>query len=273
MSASTTDKNEAPAGGRRRRAFGSRPPSTRAVRDAVLRGEIARVHRDNFGVYGVRKVWRTLNSEGVPVARCTVTRNMTVLGLAGAVRGKTKRTRVSADVGPRPLDRRTDQKKRPLAGASTTSSSPPWSGSTGSTTDDCTATAQTFHLPSSNRTTSVRSPAWKPSSRENRASTETGAVQCPEHAGHAHLQPIPGWVGAASVRVLRIAVQSRVGLGHDFAGCAVVDAQRRDPTRSESDSVLALLPGLGEPCRAWVRSPTGVNLRRGDRVRSICHST
>jgi len=83
----------------------TRPPSARAARDAVLRPEIARVHRDNFGVYGVRKVWRTLNREGVPVARCTVARNMTVLGLAGAVRGKTKRTTVSADVGPRPLDR------------------------------------------------------------------------------------------------------------------------------------------------------------------------
>ena len=83
----------------------TRPPSARAERDAALRPEIARVHRDNSGVYGVRKAWRTLNREGVPVARCTVARNMRVLGLAGAVRGKTKRTTVAADVGPRPLDR------------------------------------------------------------------------------------------------------------------------------------------------------------------------
>jgi putative transposase len=83
----------------------TRPPSARAARDAVLCQEIARLHRDNFGVYGVRKVWRTLNREGVPVARCTVARNMTALGLAGAVRGKKKRTTISADVGPRPLDR------------------------------------------------------------------------------------------------------------------------------------------------------------------------
>ncbi|MGE0308099.1 MAG: IS3 family transposase [Microbacteriaceae bacterium] len=60
----------------------TRPPSARTARDAVLRAEIARVHRDNFGVYGVRKVWRTLNREGVPVARCTVARNMTALGPA-----------------------------------------------------------------------------------------------------------------------------------------------------------------------------------------------
>jgi putative transposase len=83
----------------------SRPPSARARRDGLLREDIARVHRDNFGVYGVRKVWRALNREGVPVARCTVARNMAVLGLAGAVRGKTKRTTVAAETGPRPLDR------------------------------------------------------------------------------------------------------------------------------------------------------------------------
>ena len=83
----------------------TRPPSARAERDAVLREDIARVHRDNFGVYGVRKVWRALNREGVPVARCTVARSMAVLGLAGAVRGKVKRTTVAAETGPRPLDR------------------------------------------------------------------------------------------------------------------------------------------------------------------------
>lgn len=81
------------------------PPSARAQRDAVLRPEIARVHRYSFGVYGVRKVCRTLNREGIPVARCTVARNMSALRLAGAVRGKAKRTKVAADVGPRPLDR------------------------------------------------------------------------------------------------------------------------------------------------------------------------
>jgi len=54
----------------------TRPPSPRAQRDQALRGQISRVHRDNFGVYGVRKVWRTLNREGVAVARCTVARNM-----------------------------------------------------------------------------------------------------------------------------------------------------------------------------------------------------
>ena len=35
----------------------SRPPSAGEMRDETLKPEIRRVHRDNFGVYGVRKVW------------------------------------------------------------------------------------------------------------------------------------------------------------------------------------------------------------------------
>jgi hypothetical protein len=33
------------------------------------------VHTENYGVYGVRKVWLALNREGIPVARCTVLGN------------------------------------------------------------------------------------------------------------------------------------------------------------------------------------------------------
>ena len=50
----------------------TRPPSARAVRDAALRPEITRVHRANLGVYGVRKVWRQLNREGITVPRCRI---------------------------------------------------------------------------------------------------------------------------------------------------------------------------------------------------------
>ena len=52
----------------------SRPASARAVRDAKLKGEIARVHAEQFGVYGARKVWRQLHREGIVVARCTLER-------------------------------------------------------------------------------------------------------------------------------------------------------------------------------------------------------
>jgi HTH-like domain len=67
-----------------------RPPSARAVRDAELKELIARVHGENFGVYGVRKVWRELNRRGQRVARYTVERLMRGLGLEDAVRGGKK---------------------------------------------------------------------------------------------------------------------------------------------------------------------------------------
>ena len=42
-----------------------RAPSARAVRDEQLKVEISRVHSDNYGVYGARKVWLQLNREGI----------------------------------------------------------------------------------------------------------------------------------------------------------------------------------------------------------------
>jgi putative transposase len=69
-----------------------RPACARAVRDARLLVEIRRVHADNYGVYGARKVWRQLNRDGVTVARCTVERLMRRAGLTGAVRGARVRT-------------------------------------------------------------------------------------------------------------------------------------------------------------------------------------
>ena len=82
----------------------ARPPSPRAVRDAELKPEIARVHRDNFGVYGVDKVWAQLNREGTRVARCTVARLMRELGLRGVVRGKPKYTTIAGAEADRPRD-------------------------------------------------------------------------------------------------------------------------------------------------------------------------
>ena len=65
---------------------------------------IARVHRENFGVYGVEKVWRQLVREGVDVGRDQVGRLMRALELVGVVRGKRKRTTIPADVSERPTD-------------------------------------------------------------------------------------------------------------------------------------------------------------------------
>jgi putative transposase len=82
----------------------NREPSRRQMRDEELKPEIARVHAANYGVYGARKVWLALNREGIAVARCTVERLMTQLGLTGAVRGKAKRTTIADPAAARPAD-------------------------------------------------------------------------------------------------------------------------------------------------------------------------
>jgi putative transposase len=79
------------------------PP--RLQRDQILVPEIRRVHEENFGVYGARKVWRQLGREDFEVARCTVERLMRSLGLQGAVRGRKCRTTIADDRAERPLDR------------------------------------------------------------------------------------------------------------------------------------------------------------------------
>jgi putative transposase len=81
-----------------------RPLSARARRDQELKAEIIRVHRDNFGVYGARKLWRQLHREGIAVARCTVERLMGELGLAGVRRGKPRRTTTADTTAARPAD-------------------------------------------------------------------------------------------------------------------------------------------------------------------------
>ena len=81
-----------------------RRPCRRRLRDAELKVEIRRVFDDNYQVYGARKIWRQLNREGINVARCTVERLMAQMGLAGRVRGRTKRTTIAADVAARPGD-------------------------------------------------------------------------------------------------------------------------------------------------------------------------
>ncbi len=81
-----------------------RGPSARALRDEALKARIARVHADNYGVYGARKVWAELNRQGQRTARCTVERLMRDLGLRGAVRGKQRRTTTPAAAAERPRD-------------------------------------------------------------------------------------------------------------------------------------------------------------------------
>jgi transposase InsO family protein len=96
----------APSSYRARAAQRSNPEllSDRAREDQRLKPEVMRVFAENFGVYGVRKVWRQMNREGFAVARCTVARLMRDLGLQGVIRGKPVRTTVSNKAAPCPLD-------------------------------------------------------------------------------------------------------------------------------------------------------------------------
>ena len=90
----------------------TRPPSARAVRDETVTAEIRRVHEENYGVYGIKKVWAALGRqggvEGALVARCTVARLMKAAGLRGVSRVKVPRTTIRAtgpDTRPDLVDR------------------------------------------------------------------------------------------------------------------------------------------------------------------------
>ena len=81
-----------------------RPPSARSLRDQELKTQILRVRRENFEVYGAKKLWRQLNREHVTVGRDQVARLMAELGIQGARRGKVKRTTFPARLAERPAD-------------------------------------------------------------------------------------------------------------------------------------------------------------------------
>ena len=94
--------------GYRRYAARQRDParrSARAQRDEVLMRHIQRIWDANRQVYGVDKVWRQLQREGLAAARCTVARLMRQRGLRGVRRGQAVRTTVPNGAAPSPGDR------------------------------------------------------------------------------------------------------------------------------------------------------------------------
>jgi putative transposase len=72
----------------------TRRPSARSVTDAATTAVIEKVHAENFGVYGARKIHAQLHRQGHQVARCTVQRLMRTAGLRGLSRAKGPRTTV-----------------------------------------------------------------------------------------------------------------------------------------------------------------------------------
>jgi len=86
-----------------RQADPRRQPA-RVQREARLGPEIQRVWQANRRVYGAKKVWKQLNRETIPVARCTVARLMRDLGLRGVVRGRRITTTIPDALAERPRD-------------------------------------------------------------------------------------------------------------------------------------------------------------------------
>jgi putative transposase len=82
----------------------TRSPSEREVRDEELIAMIEKIYRENYSVYGARKVWWQLRRDGVAVGRCRVERLMRRAGLVGVVRGKPVRTTVPDPDGVRAAD-------------------------------------------------------------------------------------------------------------------------------------------------------------------------
>lgn len=71
----------------------------------MLMEQICRVHEENHGVYGVRKVWPQLLRKGWRVGRDRVARLMREMGLEGVVRGgKKPRTTMAKKDDERPAE-------------------------------------------------------------------------------------------------------------------------------------------------------------------------
>ena len=83
------------------RAAKTRAPSARRLRDDLLKPEVARLHAENYGVYGVRKMHALLKRQGWNIGRDQTARLMRDLALRGVKRSKkvfTTRPNKAADL-------------------------------------------------------------------------------------------------------------------------------------------------------------------------------
>lgn len=81
----------------------SRGPSARALRDVVLVETIGRIHADNYGVYGVHKMWHALRRECIDLGREQTARLMRLAGVHCKSKGRspvTTRKAKMADLRP-----------------------------------------------------------------------------------------------------------------------------------------------------------------------------
>ena len=64
------------------------PVSPAALEEAYLVNALVTLHQENWGVYGVRKLWHAARRAGLEVGRDQVGRLMGIAGIRGAVRGR-----------------------------------------------------------------------------------------------------------------------------------------------------------------------------------------
>ena len=69
-----------------------RSPSRRAVRDAELTPQLVGLWKDNYEVYGSRKLWKAARRSGIDIGRDQTRRLMGQAGIQGALRSKRVRT-------------------------------------------------------------------------------------------------------------------------------------------------------------------------------------
>ena len=74
------------------RAAAGCPVSATALDEAHLVNTVVDLHRANWGVYGVRKMWHALRRAGLVIGRDKTARLMRTAGLTGAVRGRHRTT-------------------------------------------------------------------------------------------------------------------------------------------------------------------------------------
>lgn len=86
------------------RAAKTRVPFARQLRDELLVPEVQRLHEDNYGVYGVRKMHALLTREGWDVGRDQTARLMELAGVRGVVRSKKVFTTKSDSAAALPKD-------------------------------------------------------------------------------------------------------------------------------------------------------------------------
>lgn len=69
-----------------------RAPSARTLRDAEITPKLVDLHRENYGVYGARKLWKASQRAGLDIGRDQTARLMRSAGLQGVMRTRKVRT-------------------------------------------------------------------------------------------------------------------------------------------------------------------------------------